>query len=161
MMSSLDDTKTLRVRKSSQRTAKDLCQVVCFSLENFGFGLEVNCVEEIIRPPEIGLGEGQISGGRQDILWRERKLTILDLRKRLGYPERELDSETRIMVVTIDGRYYGAVVDSVSGLIRLDPAQMVSDTKTQAGIGTEFIKSLYWDDDRPVVILDGARVFDI
>jgi len=160
-MSSLNDTKTIGTGKRSERSAKDFYQAVCFDLDGIEFGLEVSCVEEIIRPREISKTAGQSSPAARKTSWRGKDLTLTDLRVRLGYPEAEADADTRIIIVSFDGRHFGAIVDSVSELLRLDPGQIDYDPKTETGVETELIKGMYRDDDRSLIILDGARVFDL
>lgn len=158
-MSSLDDTKTIRTGRKSDSSTKDRYQVVCFCLDGVEYGLEVSCVEEIIRPEEIG-GVGDKPARGRTTTWRDKKLTIVDLRERLGYSRAVADGETRIIIVSIDERLIGAVVDSVLELSRLNPGQVDRETKKQTGVDADLIKGTYQEDDRSVFILDETRLFE-
>ena len=155
-----ETAKTTGTVEKSERSAQDYYQLVCFRLKDIDYGLEVSCVEEIIRPRDINetlLPDGVAS---RRLSWRGRDLNLMDLRVRLGYPHTSADDETRIIIVSIENRLFGAIVDSVSELIRAHPAKIDDALKPGPGSNRDLIKGVFRDDERSVFILDAVRVFD-
>ena len=50
---------------------------------------------------------------------RGKVIPIMNLRRRFGIQDRENDGSTRIVVVELDGRVVGFVVDAVSEVLRI------------------------------------------
>ncbi|MDQ7053613.1 MAG: chemotaxis protein CheW [candidate division KSB1 bacterium] len=124
--------------------AKVFNQLVAFKLGDEEFGIPIQSVQEIVRPPLVtrvpyapGFIEG-IANLRGDIL------PILSLRNRLGMPYREIDSNTRIVVLKTKQATTGIIVDSVSEVIRVDQQDIDHslDADSRSTIDTRFLKSI-------------------
>ncbi len=119
-------------------------QLVAFKLGDEEFGVPIQAVQEIVRPPSVtrvpfapGFIEG-IANLRGEIL------PILSLRKRLGMPYREVDSNTRIVVLKSHKATTGIIVDSVSEVLRVDHQDIDNcvDMEAQSSIDKRFLKSI-------------------
>ena len=99
-------------------------QLVVFTLATEEFGIEINQVKEIIKPEgdhpstsytRVHPGSHQPSG---------EIIPVLDLRTRFNVDAREIDRDSRIIVVEIAGTVAGLLVDSVTEVLRIDGSQI-------------------------------------
>jgi purine-binding chemotaxis protein CheW len=79
---------------------------------------------------------------------------ILDLRIKLNLPKVEYDQFTVVIILNIQGRVAGIVVDSVSDVIALAPEEVKPAPQLGAAIKTEYILGLATVDDRMLIIAD-------
>jgi len=92
----------------------DTVQVIVFNLGEERYGVEISQVREIIKPSQItripnapGFVEGVIN-------LRGQITTIINLRKRFGMESKDVDVNTRIIVVEYKDAVIGMMVDTVN-----------------------------------------------
>ena len=93
---------------------KDLLQLVTFHLANEEFAVDILNIQGINRMVEITKVPNAPEFVEGIINLRGRVIPLICLRKRLGMPEREYDKSTRFIVVEINSRVIGFIVDSVA-----------------------------------------------
>jgi purine-binding chemotaxis protein CheW len=79
---------------------------------------------------------------------------ILDLRIKLNLAKVEYDQFTVVIILNIQGRVAGVVVDSVSDVIALSADEVKPAPQLGAAIRTEYILGLATVDDRMLIIAD-------
>lgn len=108
--------------KESIHTSKD--QIVVFSLDEQLFALPLNAVVKVIHAieirhlpgvPEIIIGVINIKG---------QIIPVVDIRKRLEMLSREIDLNDRLIIANTGKRNVAIMVDSVTGIIDLEPQQL-------------------------------------
>nr|WP_240331227.1 chemotaxis protein CheW [Salinibacter ruber] len=99
---------------------EDVRQFVSFIVAEEEFGVDILTVQEIIRPVEITRVPHAPDFVEGVINLRGRILPIIDLRTRLGFPERDQDEDTRILVVELQDQTVGFVTDSVREVLRVE-----------------------------------------
>ena len=111
---------------------KDL-QVVGFRIGNETYGVLIAAVREIVRVPEItavpsapDLIEGVIN-------LRGKIIPVMDLRKRFGQTEIITDKKNRILVVELDNKLLGLIVNAASEVLKIPP----SDIEAPGSVFTE------------------------
>jgi purine-binding chemotaxis protein CheW len=133
-------------------------QIVIFSIDQEHFGLNISAVESIIKvltitkiPHSPRFVEGVTN-------LRGNVLPIVDLRKRLNLPLKEIDASSRIIVVTVGAMEVGMIVDGVSEVMTISddlisplPA-IVSTTKSSFITGVAKVK------DTLIILLDLSQV---
>lgn len=98
----------------------DSAQVVCFSLAEQGYALDIMRVKEIINPRAITAVPGAPGFVEGMIELRGAFMAVIDLRKRFGLAPTPLDRDSKFIVVTLDGQILALVVDGVSDVRRLE-----------------------------------------
>lgn len=79
----------------------------------------------------------------------------MGLRKRFRMPERELDDNSRIIVMELNHNVVGFLVDAVSEVLPVFPKATVEPAPAVvAGIGSEYIEGVGRLDDRLLILLD-------
>ena len=142
-------------------SAEDLLQLVGFTLGEEDFGVDILSVQEINRVTEITKIPGTPDFVKGVINLRGNVIPVIDLRSRLGMPEREHDKQTRIIVADVDDRTVGLVVDAVSEVIRMDANLVEPPPEIIVGAGDKgrYIKGVGKLDDKLLMLLDINSMF--
>jgi purine-binding chemotaxis protein CheW len=82
---------------------------------------------------------------------------IVDMRIKFGMPSPTYDDFTVVIIINIGGRIVGMVVDSVSDVTTLEPAQIKPAPDIRAGVATEHITGIGTIDDRMMILIDIDR----
>jgi len=112
-----------RIRKATvgendaDSTGEEMLQLVTFKLGAEEFALDILGVQEINRRVEITKVPKTPEFVEGVINLRGKIVPVLDLRKRFGLMGREFTGQARIIVVNIDTRVLGLMVDSVSEVL--------------------------------------------
>ncbi len=137
---------------------EDEVQLVVFMMETEEFACSINNVREVLKmirvtplPRSLDFVEGVIN-------MRGEVIPVIDLRKRFGLPEAERTDENRIIIVEVEERMVGLIVDSVSEVNSLTNEQIQEAPSQVAGGKTDLIKGVGKVDDRMLIILDLDRI---
>lgn len=83
---------------------------------------------------------------------------IVDLRIKLALEKVEYSPFTVVIIISVAGRLVGAVVDSVSDVIRLAAEEIAPPPEMGAAVDIRFITGLATVDQRMVILLDIAKL---
>jgi purine-binding chemotaxis protein CheW len=86
-------------------------------------------------------------------------IPVLDLRMKLGL-KANYDAFTVMVVLNLDGRQAGVVVDAVSDVVVLEADQIRSTPELGAAVDTRFISAIGATDERMVILLDIKSLID-
>jgi len=146
----------------NERTAADnLRQFISFSVGEEAYGLELLRVKEVIRVREITWLPRAPSFVKGIINLRGDVIPIIDLRDKFGLPERETTASTRVIVVEIEGRLTGMIVDSASQVVRIPSDQIDPPPPVLGGISQALISGVGKLDDNLVVLLNADAVLTL
>lgn len=134
-------------------------QLVSFRLDKEEYGLEITRVREIILLGEITRIPQTPDYIKGLINLRSTVIPIVDLRLRFGLAEGERTDDTRIMVVNVDGRTIGIIVDAVNEVLRVAQEQIALPPPTVATLGQEYLTGLVRLQHRMLILLDIDRLF--
>ncbi len=124
---------------------------VIFKLEDKDFGIEINRVIEIIRPPKV-FSMPELPNFLEGIInLRGIIIPLIDLRKRL-----EIESSVlgKIIIIRYEGDRLGLRVDSVEEIIDIDEKEISDVPSYFKGFRTEYLKSFAKKPDRVIIILN-------
>lgn len=134
---------------------------VTLRLADFLFAVSAGDVREILRAERIVRIPDAPAAVRGVITLRGRVLPVVDLRRRLGFPQTELGAKHRILVAAPAGRLVGLLVDGVDRLAQLDRSRLQPPPR-QLDPGTApFVLGAQPSGDRQLLLLDLARVLDV
>ncbi|WP_425477219.1 chemotaxis protein CheW [Luteimonas huabeiensis] len=85
---------------------------------------------------------------------------VLDLRLKLGLERARYDAFTVMIVLSLDDRLAGIVVDAVSDVVRLEAGQIRHTPELGAQVDTRFISAIGTTDERMVILLDIPSLID-
>ena len=144
--------------ETREGTAEEVKQLISFTVGAEEYGLELLRVKEVIRMRQITWLPKAPSCIKGIINLRGDVIPIVDLRDRFGLESIEQTAMTRVIVVEVDGRLIGMVVDSASQVVRLPadqfdpPPPMVGD-RAQA-----FITGVGKMDGKLILTIDAERI---
>lgn len=139
----------------------ELLQMVVFQLGGEEFGVEIMKVQEIIRMPEITQIPQSPDFVEGVINLRGRIIVVINLDKRFNLKSKEVDENSRIIVVEIGNNVVGMIVDSVNEVLRI-PASSVDPAPelVMSRVSKDYITGVGKMDNRLLILLDLARVLD-
>ena len=85
---------------------------------------------------------------------------VIDLRLKLRLKEARYDAFTVMIVLNVEDRVVGIVVDSVSDVIALNAEQIRPTPEFGASVDTRFISGIGTVDDRMLILLDIETLID-
>lgn len=132
----------------------ELLQLVTFSIGSEEFGVDILKVIEIIRTMEITKVPKAPVFVEGVINLRGLVIPIIDLRRRFGLENKASDSNTRIIVIEINGMSVGFVVDSVSEVLRIPANTVEPAPPVVAGVDSDYISGVGKLEDRLLILLD-------
>ncbi len=134
-------------------------QIVTFFLGQEEFGVDILLVQEIIRPAPVTEVPNTPRFVEGVINLRGKVVPVIDLRKRLNIPTIDADKATRIIIIELEKRITGFVVDSVSKVITV-PAGSVQGAPDMimSGVESEYITGVSRIDDRLIILLDFSKI---
>jgi purine-binding chemotaxis protein CheW len=133
-------------------------QLVSFRLAQEEYGIEITKVQEIILMGEITRVPQTPEYIKGLINLRNTVIPIVDLRLRFGLEQEPVGDETRIMVVNVQGKTIGIIVDAVSEVLRISGDQVADPPPTVAGLGQEYLTGLVKLEKRLLILLDIDRI---
>ncbi|KAA3615447.1 MAG: chemotaxis protein CheW [Calditrichaeota bacterium] len=142
----------------STQTTEEILQLVSFKLGNEEFGIDILAVQEIIRMIEITRVPNSPNFVEGVINLRGKVLPVVNLRKRLGLPVKEYDKSTRIVVVDLERKTVGFIVDSVSEVLRISSVVTEPPPQMVGRVDSEYITAVGKLEDRLVILLDLNRI---
>lgn len=132
-------------------------QLVVFSLLDEDYGIDIYKVQEIIQYRDITYVPKAPVFVKGVINLRGRVIPVIDLKERFGLPEKEITSDTRIIVVEISSQTVGLIVDSVTEVLRI-PKTDIEPPPPVTTIEADFIEGVGKLDERLIIILDIDRI---
>jgi purine-binding chemotaxis protein CheW len=133
-------------------------QLVTFKLGPEEFALDILAVQEINRRGEITKVPRAPAYVEGVINLRGKIIPVLDLQKRFRLPWPICDEQSRIIVVNVEGRVLGLMVDSVSEVLEIPAHAVEPPSPLVAGIEAAYIKGIGKFQGRLLILLDLAKV---
>jgi purine-binding chemotaxis protein CheW len=136
-------------------------QLVTLMLGAEEYGLPITDVQEVMRfrtvrvteipnAPAFTLGVMNLRG---------RVVPVVDMHERFQLPEVSLEREARVVIVGVEGRTVGLIVDAVVEVVRVDPDDLEPLPDLAGGVNADYVRGIVRVDDRMVIVLDIERVF--
>jgi purine-binding chemotaxis protein CheW len=148
----------VKAKKEMKTQMEEVLQLVSFNIGQEEFGLDIQRIQEINRMVEITRVPNSPEFVSGVINLRGKVIPIIDLRKRFGFPPKESDRSTRIIVVELGDMVVGFVVDAVSEVLRIPKSITEPPPPIVAGIGSEYITAVAKLENRLLILLDLERI---
>jgi len=85
-------------------------------------------------------------------------IPIVNLKKRFNIPEKNVDSDTRIIINNIKGKDIGFIVDEASQVIKIDDADIEDAPEIIKGADRQYISGVGKVNDQIVILLNLEKV---
>ncbi|MBM7855565.1 purine-binding chemotaxis protein CheW [Desulfohalotomaculum tongense] len=127
-------------------------QLVVFKLGDQKYALPIQETQEIIRMTEVTRIPNASYYLEGIINLRGTILPVINLNRRLGLPEKEVDEETRIVVVENNGQQVGMIVDNVLEVGRYSESEV--EPPSSMGDSADYLKGVVKKGDQLWLLLD-------
>ena len=136
-------------------THNEGAQLITFILGEEKYGLDILAVRELISYPE---GLTQIPGMPDFIVGmfnlRGLVIPVMDLRKKFGMAFEELHEYSVIIIVQVEEKNIGLIVDSVADVIFVKEEDIQETTDMALHVDTKFITGVAKTKDEMVILMD-------
>jgi purine-binding chemotaxis protein CheW len=136
-------------------------QYCTFFVNGLCFGVEVRKIQEVLRFQEmtsVPLAPPVIAGL---INLRGQIVTAVDLRRRLGLPDRAPDALPMNVVVRQDDTAISLLVDEIGDVLEVSQDTFEQTPRTLKSVARELVRGVYKLDKRLLLILDIERAVDV
>ena len=132
-------------------------QLATFRLDGDLYGIEVEHVQEVLRSQQltrVPLAPSAVAGL---INLRGQVVTAIELRERLGRPQRPAGTDAVVIVVRLDGEAVSLLVDSIADVLEVDDRSFEPVPDTLDGDVRELLRGAYKTQGRLLLALDVDR----
>lgn len=133
-------------------------QIACFMVDGSIYGVDIMDIKEVIRcqkilsiPKALDFVEGVIN-------LREEAIPVISMRKRFGLELIAEDKSTRIVILKVDAKEVGLVVDSVDKVLTIEEADLKSAPDAKTVVEADYLSGVVWDGEDMVMILNIEKI---
>jgi purine-binding chemotaxis protein CheW len=137
--------------------AKEL-QIVGFRIGRETFGLPISLVHEIVRTPEITNVPHAPEYVEGVMNLRGRIVPVIDLRRRFGGEAIANRRKNRVLVVDVESRAVGLMVDSASEVLKISDAQIEPPPNVFTDAATSYVTGVAKYQGRLIILVDLKRI---
>lgn len=133
---------------------------VIFKLDKEYYGISINnviSIEKMQGSTRIPNGPNYVKGV---INLRGEVITLIDLRGKLNMETKEIDNNSRIMVVSHEEIMAGLIVDSSSEVIEIEKDNIDNPPSSYENDKLEYIHGIGKIENRLVILLDLSRILE-
>ncbi|HPS57204.1 MAG TPA: chemotaxis protein CheW [Spirochaetota bacterium] len=143
---------------SEELLDSEVRQLVSFMLDEVEYGVDILCVHEILRFPDMTRLPNTPDFIKGVINLRGNVIPVVDVRIRFGFPVGEVTDLTRIIVIETNGKQVGLLVDNVHQVVRIPVASIDPPSELIMGMSEDFISGIGRLKDRLIVILNMTNI---
>ncbi len=129
-------------------------------IDNQKFGIPVLQVQDVLREQEVThvpLAPPEVLGS---LNLRGRIVTAIDVRKRLGLPDRNPDMPSMSVVVEHKEELFSLIIDKVGDVLNFKDKYFEKNPGTLDPLWKEISTGIYQQDDTLVVIIDVSSLLE-
>jgi purine-binding chemotaxis protein CheW len=146
---------------SKEKAKLEERQIVVFNIGDEEFGVNISEVWKIIRMEQITKIPNTDRFIKGVINLRGGIVVIIDLAMKLGFPNKEDDKNTRIIVIELKENIIGMIVDSATEMMRLSPEQVKpAPPMITQKISGDYIEGVGIINERLLILLDLAKILE-
>ncbi len=149
-----------RYSERMEAEKEQLMQLVGFMIANEQFGVDILMVQEIIRGASVTPVPNSPDFVEGVINLRGNIIPVIDLRKRLNLYTKETGrTKNWILILEIEGRVTGFVVDSVTEVIKIQESTIEPPPEiVVAGLESQYIRGVCDIGEALLILLDFNRI---
>jgi purine-binding chemotaxis protein CheW len=132
-------------------------QLVVFKIGVEEFAVDISLTKEVVVMREITPIPETLEFVQGVMNLRGNLVPVLDLRKRLRAGKAGAHPEMRIIIVNVDGKQTGLIVDGASDVVRATAEMIEPPPDVIAEIGADYIEGIINLNDRFITLLDIRR----
>lgn len=132
---------------------KDL-QIVGLRVGRETYGVPISFVREIVRVPQITVVPNAQRHVEGVINLRGKIISVIDLRKRFGEVDTQNTKKNRIVVVELENRTVGLIVNAASEVLKIPPSDIEPPSSVFLNGEVDYVTGVGKLNNRLVILLD-------
>ncbi len=124
------------------------------------YAVDIMRITEIIRPQKLTLIPKAPDFIEGVINLRGSVVPVIDIRKRLGITHSGEETKSKILILLIDGRKVGAVVDDVKEILYMDMGLIEDAPEIVKGSEAQFLQGIGKFGERLIMVLDPEKLLN-
>ena len=132
--------------------------IVGFRVGRETYGVPITSLHEIVRVPEITAVPDAPDYLEGVINLRGKIVSVMDLRKRFGQADIQPDKKNRILVVELDNKLVGLIVNAASEVLKLAPSEIEAPGSLFAEGESGYVTGVGKLKGRLIILLDIAKL---
>lgn len=136
------------------------CQLVVFSLGNEEYAINISYAQEIIRIPEFTKLPTVPAFIEGIINLRGKIIPVFDLKKRFNMDQTERGSDSRLLILELDGMKAAIIVDDVSEVMRVDDETFENLSNEVVSMSKNSIDRVVIVEQRVIIVLNALKLRD-
>ena len=136
---------------------KDL-QIVGLRIGRETYGVPISLVREIVRVPEITAVPNAQKYVEGVINLRGKIISVVDLRKRFGETDIENNKKNRVVVVELEHRTVGLIVNSASEVLKIPPSDIEPPSSVFLNGEIDYVTGVGKLNNRLIILVDLNKV---
>jgi purine-binding chemotaxis protein CheW len=133
-------------------------QIACFSIGEDLYAVDIMRIKEIIRPQRLSTLPKAPAFVEGIFNLRGAVIPVIDMRKRFELPGREIDRNTRLLIVKLARQSVGLVVDDVTEVITVPVRDIKPPPQVVKGVGAEYFIGVCLVKDAMIMLLNVDRL---
>ncbi len=138
----------------SDLLAEDACQLVSFRLASEEYGVDIMDVQEIILIGHTTEMPGVPTHVRGLVNLRGHVIPIIDLRRKFGLEAAEPTDDSRVIVLNVENRTVGVVVDAVNEVLRAKLSDIEPAPRGALNCDTGFVSGIVNHEGTLLILLN-------
>ena len=146
---------------TTKEVNEELNMMIGFTIGDEEYGVDIQTVKEVIRIEQITRLPRSPLFVKGVINLRGDIIPIIDLRERFGIERQDYVDTSRIIVVEMEGKSIGMVVDSVESVIRLSQDDVVPPPSLVGGLSEKYLNGVGKFGEKLIVLLNIDRILSM
>lgn len=146
------------MEQNNNYSSEQIIQLVSFNLGTEEFAIDITRVQEIIKMTEHTFVPNTYNYVEGVINLRGKVIPIVNLRMRLGIEPKEFDKDTRIIVVQVENKTVGFIVDNVNEVLQISTESIEQTPKLVSSVDDEYITGIGKSEEKLIILLDLSKI---
>lgn len=148
----------MEIVESGNSANTKILQLVSFMIGAEEYAIDIFYVKEIIRLSHITKVPNAPEFIEGVINLRGRIIPVIDLRKKMGHPKKDLDKDSRIIVIEDESSFVGFLVDVVKQVLRIPKDIVETPPEIISSVNTDYISAVAKLENRLIILIDLQKI---
>jgi len=138
----------------------NMAEYAVFRVDKLFCGIEIEFVQEINKNLDLTVVHKAPGFVRGIVNLRGQIVTIIDLRKKMGFEQKEIDSKTRNVLVKLKEELIGLLVDEIDDIVITNKNDLLPNPPHLSNEIGDYFSGVYKVDDELLGVLDVEKVLN-
>jgi purine-binding chemotaxis protein CheW len=146
------------ISEGAEKSIEAMTQWVTYMLEGEKYGIDVMLVKEVLRNIEIAPVPGAPDYVLGIINLRGNVVTVIDTRTRFGLPQKEVDDNSRVIVIETEDQSVGILVDAIAEVADIPKSEIEVTPNVGNDDSSKYIMGVYSGKGSLIILIEIAKL---